>query len=111
MRYLIPLGLAVLLMGASGRPSLVDAARNSDKSAMRALIQQKTDVNAAEGDGATAIHWASYRDDLESVDLLIRAGAKVSAANDLGVTPLWTACLNGNAAIVRRLLAAGANPN
>ena len=74
-------------------------------------IQQGASVNAAEADGTTALHWASYRDDLESADLLIRAGAKVNAANDLGATPLWTASLNGSAAMVRRLLDAGANPN
>ena len=62
-------------------------------------------------DGTTALHWASYRDDGESADLLIRAGAKVNAANDLGATPLWTASVNGSPAMVRRLLAAGADPN
>ena len=67
---------------------------------LRALIQQKADVNAAEADGTTALHWASYRDDAESADLLIRAGAKVNAANDLGATPLWTASMNGSAAMV-----------
>jgi ankyrin len=110
---LIPLGFAVLLLGAggSGRPPLVEAARNGDREAVRDLLRKKADVNAAEGDGATALHWASYRDDVETADLLIRAGARVSAANDLGVTPLWAASLNGSAAMVRRLLAAGADPN
>jgi uncharacterized protein len=42
---------------------------------------------------------------------LIRAGAKVNAANDLGATPLWTASMNGSAAMVRTLLQAGADPN
>jgi ankyrin repeat protein len=74
-------------------------------------VQQKVDVNAAEADGTTALHWASYRDDGVSADLLIRAGANVNAANDLGATPLWTASLNGSAEMVRRLLQAGANPN
>ncbi len=110
MKYLIPLGLALVLM-AAGRPPLVDAARNGDKDALRALLRKKVDVSATEGDGSTALHWASYRDDVESAGLLIRAGAKVNAANDLGVTPLWTASLNGSAAMVRSLLEAGANPN
>jgi ankyrin len=112
MRRLIPL-LAVFLIGAGGRdvPPLIDAAKNADKDAVRALLQKKVDVNAAEADGTTALHWASYRDDVESADLLIRAGAKVNAANDLGATPLWTASLNGSGAMVRRLLQAGANPN
>ena len=72
---------------------------------------RRVDVNAVAADGTTALHWASYRDDLESADLLIRAGAKVNAANDLGATPLWTASMNGSAAMVRRLLQAGADPN
>ena len=59
-------------------------------------IQKKTDVNAAEPDGTTALHWAAYRDDLESADLLLKAGAKANAANDLGATPLWNASQNGS---------------
>src|SRR6476661_3138718 len=96
---LLPVGLAVILMGASvaDRPQIVDAAKNGDRDTLRALLQEKVDVNAAEPDGSTALHWASYRDDVETAALLIGAGAKVSAANDLGVTPLWTASLNGSA--------------
>lgn len=104
--------LSTVLPGiAIDRPELVTAARNGDNATIRELLQRKADVNAAEGDGTTALHWASHRNDLEAVDLLIRAGANVNAANDLGVTPLWPACLNGNAAIVRRLIEAKANPN
>lgn len=112
-RQLIPVGLAVFLMaaGGSGRPPLVEAAKNAQWDAIRALLEHKVDVSAAEADGTTALHWASYHDDSQSVDLLIRSGANVNAANDLGATPLWTACQNGNASIVRSLLAAGANPN
>jgi ankyrin repeat protein len=110
MRRTIPL-VALVLLGAADGPSLIDAVKNVDKPVVRALVQRKVDVNAAEPDGTTALHWASYRDDLETVDLLLRAGAKVNAATDLGVTPLWTASQNGSAAVVARLLAAGANPN
>jgi len=103
----------VLAVSASGaeRSPLVDAAKNADRTALRALIAKGADVNATEPDGTTALHWASYRDDAESADALLRAGARVNAANDLGATPLWIASLNGSAPMVRRLLQAGANPN
>ena len=102
---------SVLLMGAAPTLPLINAARNADREGVRRLVQEKADVNATEPDGTTALHWASYRDDVESAELLIKAGANVNAANDLGATPLWTASLNGSAVMVRRLLQAGANPN
>jgi uncharacterized protein len=111
-RRLIALSFAVFLIGAGvDRSALIDAAKNGDRDALRALLRKKANVNTAEADGSTALLWASYRDDLESAELLIHAGASVNAATDLGVTPLWTACQNGSAAMVRKLLEAGANPN
>jgi ankyrin len=98
-------------VSAAERPPLIAAVRSADAPAVRALLQKKVDVNAAEGDGATALLWASYRDDVEIADLLLRAGAKVDAANDLGATPLWNACVNGSAAMAGRLLQSGADPN
>jgi len=103
--------VASLTADAAGPLPLVAAAKDADTQTLRALLQKGASVNAAEPDGTTALHWASYRDDVESADLLIRAGANVNAANDLGATPLWTASLNGSAPMVKRLLDAGANPN
>jgi ankyrin repeat protein len=109
---LILLSLTSRVMGAGiDRPPLVDAAKRGDRDTLRALLQKGASVNVTEGDGTTALHWASYQDDVEAAGLLIRAGANVNAANDLGVTPLWTASLNGSEAMVRQLLAGGANPN
>ena len=112
---LIPLLVVLISVGAgaaAGRElPLIDAARNADRDGVRTLLKGGASVNAADVDGTTALHWASYRDDVESAGLLIRAGANVNAANDLGATPLWTASLNGSAAMVRTLLDAGANPN
>jgi len=75
------------------------------------LLKAQVDVNATEPDGSTPLLWASYKDDLASVDRLIRAGANVNAANDLGVNAIFAASQNGSAPMVKRLLDAGANPN
>jgi ankyrin repeat protein len=97
---------------AAGTSPVADAAMQGDKTALRSLLQQKTvDVNAAQADGATAIQWAAYRNDLEMADLLIAAGANVKAASRDGVTPLWLAAENGAAPMIEKLLAAGADAN
>ena len=90
---------------------LADAVKNRDRTAVRSLLEQHVNVNAAQPDGTTALAWAANRDDLETADLLIRAGAKVNAANDYGVTALSLACTNRSAAMLERLLKAGADPN
>jgi ankyrin len=102
---------AALVAAADARPPMTDAVKRGDRAALQALIDKHADVNAAEPDGSTALHWASYRDDIDMIDALIKAGARVNAANDLGATPLWAAAQNGSEAVVRRLLAAGADPN
>ena len=90
---------------------LVAAARARDRAMVRTLLQQKVPVNARQVDGATALHWAAHWDDLDIADALIAAGADVNAANELGVTPLQLACVNGSAAMTSRLLARGARAN
>jgi ankyrin repeat protein len=111
-RGLMALGSAVILLGAGGRdiPPLVAGAKDADWDAVRTLVGQGVDVNTAYGDGTTALHWASYWDNVQIADLLIRAGADVNAATDLGVTPLWPASQNGSASMVQRLLEAGGDP-
>jgi len=90
---------------------LADAAKAADRTAVRTLLAQRAAVNSPQPDGTTALHWAVQNDDLESSELLIKAGADVNAANRYGEIPLALACANGNAAIVRLLLKAGASPN
>jgi ankyrin repeat protein len=112
----IPGCVALLLLGAvsfvlGAAPSAVaDAVMKGETAALRLLLQQKADVNAPQVDGATALHWAVYRDNLETANLLIRAGANARAANREGVTPLAMASLYGNAAMIAALLKAGADP-
>jgi uncharacterized protein len=94
---------------------LVDAVQKKDTATARSLLKgiarERLDVNAAQDDGATALHWAVHWDDGEMAELLIRAGADVNAANDYGVTALALACTNRNSALVETLLKARANPN
>ena len=97
--------------GVADTPPLVEAAKGADWEAVRMLLSQGAEVTATAPDGATALHWASYWDDVEAAELLIRAGADVNAANDLGAAPLWVASLNGSAPMVQALLDAGADPN
>jgi uncharacterized protein len=85
------------------------AAMNGESAVVQALLNEKIDVDAPQGDGTSALHWAAYRDDLAMVRLLIQAGAKPDVRSRLGdITPLYMAAKNGNAAIVELLLNAGA---
>jgi uncharacterized protein len=110
---LVLLGLGLTASAfAAGRAALADAAEQRDKNSVRALLKTAgVDVNAAQPDGTTALHWAAYNDDTETVAMLVKAGANVNAVNRFGVPPLAQACTNGNAAIVKMLLEAGADAN
>jgi len=97
------------IISGAGKSDVADAAQKGDRAAVQRLITQKTDVNAPQVDGATALHWAVYKQDPEMVDLLIRAGANVKAENRTGVTPLEMAAMYGNAVVLDRLIKAGAD--
>src|SRR6187402_56726 len=107
---LIALSFAVVSANAAGS-DVADAVMRGRKDLLRTLLQQKADVNAAQVDGTTALHWAVRADDLESADLLLKAGAKVSTPNREGATPMQLAAMNGNAAMIDRLIKAGADVN
>ncbi len=58
---------------------LVEAARNQDQKAVRALLTQKVDVNARSSDGSTALLWLAHWNDLDTANLLLGAGADANA--------------------------------
>src|ERR1700704_3103798 len=102
MRRIFGCGVVLLLSAASLHAAVsdvADAAMKGNKDAVRALLLKKADVNAPQIDGTTALHWAVQSGDLETTNLLIQAGAKVSVANREGATPMQLAAINGNAAI------------
>jgi ankyrin repeat protein len=107
---LLGLGLAASAFAAAHSP-LADAMEQRNQDAVRTLLRSGADVNAAQVDGTTALHWAAYHDDTESAALLVRSGANVNALNRYGVPPLAQACQNRSAAMVKLLLEAGADAN
>jgi len=107
-------GLSVVAAGRvvlADTASLVEAVKSGQTTVARALLAKHADVNVAEADGTTALHWAVELDDPEMARALLKAGAKAQVANRYGVTPLHLAATNGNAAMIEQLLSAGADPN
>src|SRR5436190_23984433 len=100
---------------AAGKPlPLPDAAREGNWDVVRSLVKggMKGDaVNIGDADGTRPLHWAVRADETEIADLLLKAGADANAQNRLGVTALYLAAVNGNAAIIRNLLDHGSNAN
>lgn len=109
--------LVIALLASAALPAaapdsrLAEAMKSKDTVLAGKLLKQGADVNGAEADGSTALHWAAHLDDSQTLRQLIQAGANVNAANQLGVTALSLACINGNSSIVDSLLKAKADPN
>lgn len=106
--------LAVAVPGWSfeGPTSVLDAVAAKDKAGLRALLKSGADVNAAMGDGLTAMHQVAIDGDIELAQVLIYAGANLKATTRLGgYTPLLLAAKAGDAAMIETLLKGGADAN
>ena len=105
------LALSALLHASSDGSRVADAAMNGDRAAVRALLTSGDDVNAAQGDGMTALHWAARHGDVDLLEMLLAAGANVKATTRLAnYTPLLMASEIGSAGAIDALIAAGADP-
>lgn len=102
---------SLLLASLIAYGNLADAAMHRDMAAVRSMLNQKVDVNAPGTDGTPALHWVVRVDDLETAKLLVQAGADVKSADRYGVTPIYVAATNGNAAMLKLLLEGGADAN
>ncbi len=82
-----------------------------DAEAVARLLAAGADVDAPQGDGMTALHWAARNDDPSLVRVLLDAGADVAAGTRIGsYTPLHMAAETGAGEVVEELLQAGADP-
>ena len=107
----LALGLTLLLWaGAPNQSPVADAAMRGEVDHVRELLRSGEDVNAAQGDGMTALHWAAESGNAELASMVIYAGANVGAVTRLGdYTPLHIASRSGRDAVVSVLLDAGAD--
>jgi len=103
---------ATLSFAAASHAQIADAAMRGDTAKVRQLLKQGTDVNAAQGDGMTALHWAAQRGDLAEAKMLVYAGARLEATTRNGsYTPLHLASRVGKVGVIKALVQAGANAN
>lgn len=106
---LVALSFAVVI-SAQSAATIANAAQNGDRETVRALLKKGADVNEAQGDGSTALHWAAIKGDADMARMLVVAGANVRATTRLGsYTPLYLAAKGGYSDVVAVLLAAGAD--
>jgi len=107
----LAVGLFTSPASAADTP-LADAAMNGDVATVRALLGEGVDVNAAQGDGMTALHWAAFHDNDTLARLLLEAEADVAVATRVGaITPLSLAASNGSVTMIEALIAAKASVN
>ena len=112
LQFVVAALLTVSLGAAQTTSPLADAAMRGDKAAVASLIKQGADVGAAQGDGMTALHWAAERGDVELAEILVYAGANVSAVTRIGLyTPLHLAAKSGSTGVAKALIKAGADVN
>ncbi len=104
------LGMLVLLSAAPTDSPVADAAERSDIEMVRSLLRTGADVNAAQGDGMTALHWAALQNNADMATTLVYAGANLEATTRLGGnTPLHLASRQGNTIAIEALLEAGSD--
>jgi ankyrin repeat protein len=104
-------GVACISVVSADSAAVADASARGDVESVRTLLKQGADVNAAQGDGMTALHWAARHGDVELTRMLLYAGANVKAATRLGTyTPLIMASRAGSTEVMDALIKAGADP-
>jgi len=107
----VPLVAGAALAAGTGDQSLVNAAKQGDRSAVQSLLNGPAKQDAAGAQGAAALIWAASRNDVEMADILLRAGADPKAVNEYNASALYAAANHADPSMAKKLLAAGADPN
>ncbi len=103
------------MVDQAGRSPLFYAALEGRAADVAAYLHGHGDeVNFADKEGFTPLHFAAQQQHADVAAQLIEAGADLNARNRFGNTPLWGALLNvcdGDGEVVHVLLSAGADPD
>jgi uncharacterized protein len=101
--------LAAAGTAAAADDSLAGLIQAGHRDAALKMIAAGANVNAAQGDGTTPLHWAVYKIDADLVRALLERKAKPDVINNYGSSPLAEAAKAGNARLAGMLLDAGSN--
>ena len=96
---------------SSGQTALHIVTARRDPTWMSFLLARGANVNARDSSGATALQLATNLGFVEGAQLLVQYKADTEQANDAGETPLISAVHSRNMALMRVLLAGGADPD
>jgi ankyrin repeat protein len=106
---------ALLTLASAGtaraQSKLADLIQSGDRRAALAMLDGAVDVNRAQPDGTTPLHWAAYRVDQELLQRLLKKGAKANVVNRYGASPLAEAVRVASVPLVGILLEAGGDAN
>lgn len=118
MKVLVASGLADVNECDARRKSmatpLIRSAINSNgHEYLRWFLKNGANVNQKDGAGWTALHFACEYKNLDSVKLLIEAGADINSKNNMGATPLLRLLARNDARnqiILKYMIGNGADP-
>jgi len=109
-RLLLAIAAAVCAAPAMAESELADLIQNGRRIEAVRLIDTGADVDSAQPDGTTPLHWAVYRKDTALAAALLERGAEADTRNRFGATPLGEAVKLADPALVDLLLDGGADP-
>ncbi len=96
-----------LAIGSLNR-HLIQASEKCQIDVAKALIEKGADINAANEQGITPLHWAVMKESREAVQLFVSSGANAGQSNKAGYSPLDLACVGANLALIETFIKMGA---
>lgn len=100
-----------LKMNKARRRDLAEILHRTGEALFPHIDNPAIDVYTKNSDGDTALHIVALWGDVEALEALLDAGARIDEPGDMGCTPLYNAVAEGHEEAVETLLSRGANPD